>query len=138
MKRILLVEDTAHLSEEIADILRLEGYIVMIATSALHALELLPNSRPDLIITDLSMPRMDGFELIKRARSMESFKSTPVIILTARTSEMDRTRGKEAGADAFIVKPCKAHELVTSINTLLSHPSSRKVVAEIQDYSKTV
>jgi DNA-binding response OmpR family regulator len=119
MKRILLVEDTAHLSEEIADILRLEGYMVKIAASAMHALELLPKASPDLIITDITMPRMDGFELIKQVRSMESFKSIPIIILSAKTSEMDRIRGKEVGADAFIVKPCKAHELIASIDSLL-------------------
>ena len=121
MKRILLVEDTSHLSEEIADILRLEGYLVAIANNGLRALELLPSSRPDLIITDLLMPGMDGFELIKRVRSMTSFKSIPILILSAKTSEADRKRGKELGADAFIGKPCKAHELVASINSLLSH-----------------
>ena len=75
MKRILLVEDTSHLSEEIADILRLEGFLVTSANNGLRALELLHSSRPDLIITDLLMPGMDGFELIGQVRSMASFRS---------------------------------------------------------------
>jgi DNA-binding response OmpR family regulator len=119
MKKILLVEDTPHLSEEIADILRLEGYGVTIASNALRALELLPVSKPDLMITDLLMPGMDGFELIQRVRSMTSFPSIPIIILSAKTSNEDKNRGKEVGADAFIQKPCKAHELVAAINSLL-------------------
>jgi len=125
MKRILLVEDTSHLSEEIADILRLEGYRVSIANNGLRALELLPSSRPDLIITDLLMPGMDGFELIKQIRSLASFKAIPILILSAKTSEADRSRGKDVGADAFLVKPCKAHELIASINSLLSHKDSK-------------
>jgi len=121
MNRILMVEDTAHLSEEISDILRLEGYQVTIADNGLRALELLPEASPDLIITDLLMPRMDGFELIQRVRSMAAFKTIPIIILSAKTSNADKIRGREAGANAFIGKPCKAHELVASINALLRH-----------------
>ena len=121
MKRILLVEDTSHLSEEIADILRLEGYQVSTATNGLLALEHLPGFSPDLIITDLLMPVMNGFEFIKQVRSMASLKSTPIIILSAKTSEADKVLAKEVGADAFIVKPCKGHELVASINSLINH-----------------
>jgi len=119
MKRILLVEDTLHLSEEIEDILRLEGYLVTIAHNAIRALEILPKANPDLIITDLLMPGMDGFAFIQKVRSIATFQSIPIIILSAKTSNDDKIRGKEVGADAFIRKPCKAHELITSINTLL-------------------
>jgi len=125
MKRILLVEDTSHLSEEIADILRLEGYGVTIANDGLRALELLPASGFELIITDLLMPRMDGFELIRRVRSMASFSSIPILILSAKASEADRILGREAGADAFMEKPCKAHELVASISSLLGRKGTR-------------
>jgi DNA-binding response OmpR family regulator len=119
MKKILLVEDTAHLSEEIADILRMEGYQVTLANNGVRALELLPKSKPDLIITDLLMPGIDGFELIQRVRSMSSFKSIPIIILSAKTSNEDKIRGKDVGASAFVQKPCKAHELIASIHSLI-------------------
>ena|SRR6267378_1043316 len=125
MKSILLVEDTTHLSEEIADILRLEGYIVTIANGGLRALELLPTKGFDLIITDLLMPGMDGFEFIKQARSMTSIKSIPILILSAKTSEAERIRGREVGANAFMGKPCKAHELVASINSLIGHTDTK-------------
>ena len=127
MKKILMVEDTPHLSEEIADILRLEGYRVAIAHNGHRAMELLPESNPDLIITDLLMPGMDGFELIRQVRSIASFKSIPIIILSAKTLDDDKLRGKEAGADAFIRKPCKAHELVTTINSLLKTKDLSKI-----------
>ena len=125
MKKILLVEDTAHLSEEIADILRLEGYGVTIANDGLRALELLPASGFDMIITDLLMPRMDGFDLIRQVRSMAAFKTIPILILSAKASEADRIRGKGVGADAFMNKPCKAHELVASVNSLLGHTGTK-------------
>jgi DNA-binding response OmpR family regulator len=127
MKKILMVEDTPHLSEEIADILRLEGYRVTIAHNGQRALELLPGSNPDLIITDLLMPGMDGFELIQQVRSMASFKSVPILIFSAKSSDVDKLRGKEAGADAFIGKPCKAFELVASINSLLKIKDVSKI-----------
>ena len=119
MKKLLLVEDTAHLSEEIADILRLEGYQVTAASNALRALEALPGTNPDLIITDLLMPGMDGFELIRKVRLMPAFKSTPIVILSAKTSNEDRMKGMALGANAFIQKPCKAHELIEGISKLL-------------------
>src|SRR5258706_3289381 len=119
MKKILMVEDTAHLSEEIADILRLEGYLATIVDNGRRALELLREFSPDLIITDLLMLRMDGFELIKQVSSMASFKSIPIIIFSAKTSNADKIRGNQVGADAYLQKPCKAHELMTCINSLL-------------------
>jgi DNA-binding response OmpR family regulator len=119
MKKILLVEDTAHLSEEIVDILRMEGFEVTSAQNAERGLEILSAAMPDLIITDLLMPGMDGFELIQRVRAMPSARSLPIIILSAKTSPEDRVRGTEVGANAFVQKPCKAHDLIESINELL-------------------
>ena len=119
MRKILLVEDTPHLSEEIADVLRLEGFLVTRADNGLRALELIRESRPDLIVTDLLMPVMNGFQLIEKVRTMPTFGSIPVVILSAKTSLADKIRGKEVGANAFVQKPCKAHELVASINSFL-------------------
>ena len=119
MKKILLVEDTAHLSEEIADVLRLEGYQVISAYNGLSALEQLNKSTPDLIVTDLLMPGMDGFDLIVQIRKIEGLQSIPIIILSAKTSETDRIRGREVGANDFVQKPCKAHELIASIDSFL-------------------
>ena len=120
MKRILLVEDTRHLSEEIEDILKQEGFRVIIAMNALQALERLRESTPpDLIITDIHMPWMDGFELIELIRKNPDLKSIPVIILSATASEADQLRGRTVGASVFLQKPCKVQTLLRTINSLL-------------------
>jgi DNA-binding response OmpR family regulator len=124
MKKLLVVEDTLHLAEEISDMLRMEGYNVTVGNTGSHALEILEHLRPDLIITDLLMPGIDGFELIERIRKMDWLRTIPIIILSAKTSETDLTRGIAAGADDFILKPCKSHELLASITSLLTKGSS--------------
>jgi DNA-binding response OmpR family regulator len=120
MKKILLVEDTRHLSEEIADVLKLEGFQVITAMNALKALEVLPASTPDLVITDLQMPWMDGFEFIRLVRALPSFQTLPIIILSANGSSENRERGMAAGANAFLLKPCKLTEMVATIRALLN------------------
>lgn len=119
MTRILLAEDTSQLAEEISDILRLEKFDVVIARNGKEALDLMSARRPDLVITDLLMPVMDGFELIERIKSNPELKSIPVITLSAKASPEDRAHAQAAGADRFVQKPCKAHELVSAIRSLL-------------------
>jgi DNA-binding response OmpR family regulator len=120
-KSILLVEDTAHLAEEISDILTLEGYDVTVADGGIQGLEFLNQRRPDLIITDLLMPGIDGFELITRIRAVDLFKSIPIIILSAKSAENDKARGMQVGANAYIVKPCKSHQLLDAVRTLMKN-----------------
>jgi DNA-binding response OmpR family regulator len=120
---ILLVEDTAHLAEEISDILRLEGFNVTVANGGALGLEFLNRTKADLIITDLLMPGMDGFELIEHVRAADALKSIPIIILSAKASEEDKARGMKVGADYFIVKPCKGHQLIEAVTRLLNNKS---------------
>ena len=115
MKKILLVEDTVLLAEEIVDILSLEGYDVTHALNGMLGILLLPEIHPDIIITDLLMPGMNGFEFIKRVKVMPGLKSVPIIILSAKISDEDMLLGIQAGADDFIQKPCKASVLLSSI-----------------------
>ncbi len=119
MKTILLVEDTRHLAEEIGDILRLEGFHVLFGSNAVNALEILSGTTPDLIITDLLMPVMDGFEFIRHVRAMPPLAGIPIIILSAKTSPEDKLLGMAVGASAYVNKPCKAHELIARINTFI-------------------
>jgi DNA-binding response OmpR family regulator len=119
MKKILLVEDTRHLSEEIEDVLKQEGFRVITAINALQALERLRESSLDLIITDIRMPWMDGFELIELIRKDPDFASVPVVILSATASAEDRIRGHDVGANAYLRKPCKVQTLISTINSLL-------------------
>jgi DNA-binding response OmpR family regulator len=120
MKKILLVEDTVPLAEEIEGLLRLEDFEVTVAHNGAAALEMVLETRPNLILTDLLMPGMDGFDLIVRIRGLEEFKSIPIIALSARTSTVDRNRAMKAGADSFLSKPCKIQELLSAINSLMT------------------
>ena len=119
MKKILLVEDTAHLAEEIADILRMEGFHTVIGNHSSHAVELLNTIQFDLVITDILMPGMDGFELIQYIRSKEQLKSIPIIILSSKASEQDKAQGRSVGANAFLLKPCKIKELLVVVHHYL-------------------
>lgn len=119
MKKILLVEDTLLLAEEIVDMLRLEGYQVTHALNGVLGILLLANIRPDLIITDLLMPGMDGFEFIKRVRNRPDLTSIPIIILSAKISDEDKSMGVQLGASDFIQKPCKSNVLLASIKKLI-------------------
>lgn len=117
MKSVLLVEDTIELSEEIADIFRLEGYYVVTASNGIDALKRLREFNPDVIVTDLLMPGMDGFVLVEKIRMISS--TIPVVILSAKASETDMTRGISLGANAFVRKPCKASSLAAVVSNLI-------------------
>jgi DNA-binding response OmpR family regulator len=119
MKKILLVEDTPIIAEEIADILEMENYRVSIVHNGRDAIEYLKTSTPDLIITDLLMPEVDGFTLIKGIRENPSLKKVPIIVLSAKTDEEAMKRVAKLGASSFIKKPCKPSILMESISTVL-------------------
>lgn len=121
MKKILLVEDTAPLAEELADILTLAGYKVTLAENGVRGLALLPHTHPHAIITDLIMPVMDGFEFIQRIRNMKMFMDIPILVLSAKTSPADKERANKVGATAFINKPCKIPELISMVELLISN-----------------
>ena len=116
--RILLVEDNQLLSEEVADILTRAGFRVTEAINAIKALERLPVVNPDLIITDLDLPWLDGFKFIEHLRTLPQYQNLPIVILSANGSTENRIRGKEVGANAFIRKPCKSEELIAVILSL--------------------
>lgn len=123
-KQILLVEDTKVLAENIADILRMEGYGVTIAGDGEAALSHLKENGCDLVITDIVMPRMDGITLVTEIRRQERFISLPVIILSAKATEETLAQCKQAGANLFLKKPCDAEYLLNSISTLLTNEPS--------------
>jgi two-component system chemotaxis sensor kinase CheA len=102
--RVLVVEDSLVAGELQKSILIAAGYDAEIAHDGTEALEMLHQRAWDLVVADVDMPRMDGFELTARLRADERLRSVPVIIVTARESAEDRRRGFEAGADAYVLK----------------------------------
>jgi DNA-binding response OmpR family regulator len=119
MTKILLVEDTPSLAAEIIDILRMEDFDVSLAKNGLDALNQLRVNLTDIVISDLFMPEIDGFQLITELKNDGKLKHIPIIILSARTTSDTIEKVMELGADLFIQKPCDSRYLVSSINMVL-------------------
>lgn len=115
--RVLVVDDEPALRESLARSLRFEGYTVATATDGAEALAALPDVRPDALVLDVMMPRMDGVEVCRRLR--ERGDRTPVLMLTARDAVRDRVRGLDAGADDYLVKPFAYEELLARLRAVL-------------------
>lgn len=116
-KRILILEDDPGISLSIKDELEYEGYTVYQAEDAAQGFRTIEDKTPDLIILDIMLPDMDGYEICKRLRS-EGTK-TPIIMLTIRDKEIDRVLGLELGADDYVSKPFSLRELLARIKAVL-------------------
>ena len=112
---VLVIEDHPDQRELLAIVLQREGYRVITAANGLEALEKLENENIQIALSDIMMPKMDGFELIKRIRSNTALKSIYVILITARIQEGDRVRGLDLGADDYITKPFSFSELLARV-----------------------
>jgi two-component system response regulator TctD len=117
--RLLLVEDHADLSEWVAKTLRHAGYVLDVLERGDHADLALRTQNYDLVILDLSLPGMDGLEVLRRLRAREQGAPTPVLVLTARGSTEERVRGLNLGADDYLAKPFDLAELEARIKALL-------------------
>ena len=113
---ILVVDDEPRMIRFIRMNLELEGYQVVEAKNGLQALEQVRQHLPDLVIMDVMMPEMDGFETLRMLREIST---VPVILLTVRSEEEDRIRGLELGADDYITKPFSPRELNSRVNAVL-------------------
>jgi len=115
-KTVLVVDDESRMVEFIAMNLELEGFRVVRAANGSEALEKASKEHPDLILLDIMMPEMDGFETLQGLRETSS---VPVIFLTAKSEEVDRIKGLDLGADDYITKPFSPRELVSRIRAVL-------------------
>lgn len=102
---ILAVDDSATVRKFVSVSLSMQGFQVITASDGMDALEKLPQQQVDLLVTDLNMPNMDGFELIRALRENPQYKDLPVIILTSLTDEVSRETGAKLGVNSFLVKP---------------------------------
>lgn len=116
--KILLVDDEKDIIEFLQYNLTNEGFKVISANNGFEAIEKL-NQKPDLIILDVMMPKMDGYETCSRIRSLDEFKNIPIIFLTAKSSELDEVHGLNLGADDFIQKPISTKKLVARVKSNL-------------------
>jgi two-component system phosphate regulon response regulator PhoB len=118
-KRILVVEDEASIRDMVAFALRKAGMEVPLAADERAAQAALAEAVPDLILLDWMLPGTSGLELARRLRREEMSAEIPIIMLTARSEEMDRVNGLEAGADDYVVKPFSTRELIARIKAVL-------------------
>lgn len=121
--RILVVEDEASISEPLCSALEREGFVPAVAKTAAEAMTLARGTDPDVILLDLMLPDGDGRDV---CRSIRVFSEVPIIMLTARGTEVDRIVGLEIGADDYVVKPFSSGELIARIRALLRRASGPK------------
>jgi DNA-binding response OmpR family regulator len=127
---ILIVDDDAMLIEAITSALERAGYQVMAATTGANALEMARREPVDLILLDLVLPGMDGLEVCRELRRGKETATLPILILTAKSEEIDKVVGLEVGADDYLTKPFGRRELVSRVRALLrraAYPRSQHV-----------
>ena len=113
---VLLVEDHVDSRQMYAEFLR-PNFAVVEAGDGLVALQLMEQSRPDIVVTDLALPRMDGFELVARMRADARFRDVPVIALSGYSGAEYASRAREAGSDLVLQKPCLPDELARAVES---------------------
>ncbi|MEG4858917.1 DNA-binding response regulator [Microcoleus sp. K1-B6] len=116
---ILVADDDFATRLSITDYLEITGYSVIAAENGKEALGLVDEFQPHLIVTDITMPEMDGYEFVRRVRTRPAFRLLPVIFLTERTTTQERIRGYQMGCDNYLAKPFELQELGAVIRSLL-------------------
>ena len=113
---VLAVDDSQTMRDMIALALRAENFDVSLAEDGMHGLEVLKDGAPDVIITDINMPRLDGFGFIEAVRDQSDLKSVPILVLTTESSPDLKERARNAGATGWIVKPFAQDKLTRALH----------------------
>jgi diguanylate cyclase (GGDEF)-like protein/PAS domain S-box-containing protein len=135
---ILAVDDQAENTELLEAYLAPLGYEIVKAASGKEALDILACRPIDMVLLDIMMPRMSGFEVLEKLRAAEKTKLVPVVMITALNATEDRVKALEAGCDDFISKPFDKHELVVRVESLLRVKSLHDDIDEARDYAESI
>ena len=119
-KKILIVDDEVDLVETVRFPLEMEGFNVLVSYNGEDALNQARKENPDLIILDLMLPKLDGYKVCRLLKFDERYKHIPILMLTAKTQEKDKTLGMETGADEYITKPFEMDYLMEKVKAYLS------------------
>ena len=119
-KKILVVDDEVDLVETVRFPLELEGFDVLVSYNGEDALNQARKEKPDLIILDLMLPKLDGYKVCRLLKFDERYKYIPILMLTAKTQEKDKILGKETGADEYITKPFEMDYLMEKVKAYLN------------------
>lgn len=128
---VLLIDDDEDAVQGLALLLRREGYDVLTAYQGAAGLELALRARPEIILLDVMMPELDGFEVCRRLR--QERVESGIIMLTARSEDIDRILGLEIGADDYLVKPCNTRELLARVKALLRRITPRPEAGQVKN-----
>ena len=121
MKKVILVADDSPTIRKFVSIsLKVKGYEIIQVADGMQALEVLPSEKIDLVITDLNMPNIDGFELIKTIRSNEDYREIPIIILSSLSGNEDIEKGMQCGADSYLLKPFDSKRVLYEVSKFLN------------------
>lgn len=130
MKKILVIEDTQNVRENICEILESENYEVFAAENGQSGVEMSKNVQPDLVLCDIMMPGMDGYEVLTEMRKEVVTSTVPFIFLTAKNTRENQRLGMELGADDYITKPFTVDDLLNSVSTRLKRAEEFKIESE--------
>ncbi|HEX4964175.1 MAG TPA: response regulator [Thermoanaerobaculia bacterium] len=122
--RVLIVDDEPNIVLSLEFLLRQQGYEVSVARDGEEALATADELRPDLVVLDVMLPGLDGFEVCRRLRERPELAGLKILLLTARGREVERVRGLEEGADAYVRKPFSTRQLMKTVAELLGRPES--------------
>ncbi len=125
MKTILIIEDQPDMRENISTILAMEDFAVLEAVDGRKGIELARDEKPDLILCDIMMPEMDGYDVLHALRADRTVAGTPFIFLTAKGEKRDQRAGMNLGADDYLTKPVSATELLAAVNARLAREQVR-------------
>ncbi|MEG3908479.1 MULTISPECIES: response regulator transcription factor [unclassified Microcoleus] len=128
--RLLLVDDEPGLREAVQAYLEDSDFAVEVASNARDGWEILQQTNPDLVISDIMMPQVDGYQFLKQVREDPRYKALPVVFLTAKGMTSDRIQGYQAGCDAYLSKPFDPDELVAIVTNLLARRAAAKETSE--------
>ena len=127
--QLLLVDDEPGLREAVKDYLQESGFTVQVASNAREGWELMQQNTPDLVISDVMMPQVNGYQFLKQLREDPRFKALPVVFLTAKGMTTDRIQGYKAGCDAYLPKPFDPDELIAIVENLLERRTAMEPTA---------
>jgi len=134
MAKILIIEDTVQLRESIADVLELEGFEVIHASDGKSGVKIALETLPDLILCDIVMPGMDGYDVLQELKTSDGLLPFPFIFITALSERKNYREGMELGADDYLIKPFTMHELLRAVETRLQKQRSieTKIKAQLE------
>jgi DNA-binding response OmpR family regulator len=119
-KKILIADDNENIRDALTYLLEDEGYELLLAKDGADTLRKVRSMRPDILFLDIMMPEVNGYDVCRSIKSDPDLKNTYIIMLTAKGQVMEQERGKEVGADEYVIKPFSPMEILTKVKTILN------------------